>query len=144
MADSPRRKARELVLQALYACECRQADADDCLARLLDNEKLSAKNETFARTLFRTVLLNAEEADREISRLATNWDINRIAAIDRVILRTAIAELAVMQDAPVKVILNEAIELAKKYSTADSSRFINGVLDSFIKQRRDGIAADKK
>ena len=79
---------------------------------------------------------NAEKADEYIAGLAENWHLERIAAIDRNILRMAITELEMIPDTPVKVVLNEAIELAKKFSTIESSKFVNGILDNFVKQYR--------
>jgi len=69
--------------------------------------------------------------------LADNWKLERIALVDRLILRMAMTELREMADVPVKVVLNEAIELAKRYSTASSSAFVNGLLDAFIKNSPD-------
>jgi len=140
MTETPRRKVRELVLQALYACECSEGKPDECLSRLLENEILSDNNVKFARNLFATVLRNMDWADEQIIGLATNWDINRIAAIDRVILRIALVELSEFKETPMKVVLNEAIELAKKFSTGESSGFVNGILDSFVKQTRQNSA----
>ncbi len=134
MSESPRRHARELVLQALYACEFGDGHPEESLKRLLETEALAEKNVLFARHLYGAVLKKTAWADDQIKRLATNWDIRRIAAIDRVILRMALVELVDGEDVPVKVVLNEAIELAKKYSTGESSGFVNGILDTFVKE----------
>lgn len=134
MSDSPRRRARELVLQALYACEFGEGKPEECLSGLLRTEQISEKNTEFARHLYGAVLKGTEWADRQITRLARNWDIKRIAAIDRVILRMALIELDPESDTPVKVVLNEAIEMAKKYSTGESSGFVNGILDAYVKE----------
>ncbi len=136
MSESPRRKARELVLQALYACECHNGNPESCLSQLLENENLNENNLKFARTLFAQVLQHSPWADEQIVHIATNWDINRIAAIDKVILRMAIVELTEIPQTPAKVVLNEAIELAKKFSTKESSGFVNGILDSFVKEMK--------
>jgi N utilization substance protein B len=134
MTESPRRHARELVLQALYACEYGDGKPEESLKKLLEADALNESNTLFARKLYRSVLAKTEWADGQIVRLATNWDIRRIAAIDRVILRMALVELAEGEYVPVKVVLNEAIELAKKYSTGESSGFVNGILDTFVKE----------
>ena len=133
MSESPRRRARELVLQALYACDVHDSPSDDLFLKLLDGEELSPKNLQFARDFFGLVRSKQEWADSQISQLAHNWNIERIAEIDLIILRMALTEISQMPDTPVKVALNEAIELAKKFSTAESSSFINGILDSFVK-----------
>jgi transcription antitermination protein NusB len=133
MSESPRRRARELVLQALYAAEINDSPAEDLFLKLLGEEELSAKNLTFAREFFALVRGKQEWADSQISILARNWNIERIADIDLIIMRMALTEIQEMPDTPVKVALNEAIELAKKFSTAESSSFINGILDGYVK-----------
>ena len=75
---------------------------------------------------------NIDFLDAEIVRLAENWDLDRIAVVDRIILRIALAEIHYMPDIPEKVAINEAIDLAKLYSTLDSSSFVNGILDAAI------------
>ena len=136
MAEAPRRRARELVLQALYACEIGESDADDIRRRVIADDILSPRNLEFARNMYDLVRQNQAWADAQITQLATNWDISRIADIDRIVLRMAIVELNNMPDTPVKVAINEAIELAKRFSTGESSAFINGILDSFAKTLR--------
>jgi len=131
--DSPRRLARELVLKGLYAEDVSGIAAEDIIRSVVDDESLSEKTLGFAHQLFRLVLQHKEWADGHISALATNWDINRIANIDRNILRMAMVEIRDLPDTPVKVAINEAIELAKKFSTAESSSFINGILDKFAR-----------
>ncbi len=123
-----------MVLQALYAGEYGSAKPEQALADLLEEVPLPDRHAQFARQLFASTMRRGDWADAHISRLAVNWDIRRIAAIDRVILRTALVELDEFPDVPVKVVLNEAIELAKKFSTRESSRFVNGILDSFVKE----------
>lgn len=135
MSESPRRRARELVLQALYASDINDAPAEELFLKLLGEEGLSAKNLRFAQEFFDLVQSKQEWADSQISLLAHNWNIDRIAEIDLIILRMALTEIQEMADTPVKVALNEAIELAKKFSTAESSSFINGILDSYVKGR---------
>jgi len=133
MNESPRRKARELVLKGLYALENGAAEQEDILADVVSSEKIGSKAEEFGRALFGRVCDKRDWADKKITQLAQNWSLNRIARIDRDILRMAMVEIEEFPDIPVKVVLNEAIELAKKYSSADSSRFINGILDRFVK-----------
>lgn len=133
MSESPRTQARELVLQALYAVECGEASPDDDLFDIGSEDPPPPRALAYARKLFELVQTNSPQADQQISRLATNWDINRMAVIDRNILRLAIVELDHMVDVPVKVVLNEAIELAKKFSTVESSGFVNGILDQYVK-----------
>ena len=133
MSESPRSQARELVLQTMYAVECGEASSDDDLFVFGAEDAPPPRTLDYARKLFELVQANTERADQHISRLAVNWEIGRMAIIDRNILRLAIVELDTMVDVPVKVVLNEAIELAKKFSTVESSKFVNGILDQYVK-----------
>ena len=132
--ESPRRLARELVLKRLYAAEVGEITPDDVLKDVVEEKSLGKKNLEFAREFFLLVQGKGEWADGIIGRLSENWDVERIAAIDRIIIRMALVELAMMPDVPVKVVINEAIELGKKYSTGGSSSFINGILDRFASE----------
>ncbi|UCG62040.1 MAG: transcription antitermination factor NusB [Candidatus Zixiibacteriota bacterium] len=134
--ESSRSRARELVLQTLYACEHGESEPDVAFDDITRENPLSDRNTGFARNLLHLVIENSAAADKHIAELAENWKLERIAAIDRSILRMAMTELAMITDTPVKVVLNEAIELAKKYSTLESSKFVNGILDNFVKQQR--------
>jgi N utilization substance protein B len=133
MEESPRRRARELVLKRLYAAEVEEIDQDEIIKRIVDEDSLSERNLEFARQFFLLVRQHRIWADRIIAQLAEHWDVERIALIDRLLLRMALVELHEMPDTPVKVAINEAIELAKKYSTGESSSFINGILDRYAK-----------
>ncbi len=134
MKESPRRRVRELVLQALYASDCGETNSEGSLADLLKDERLSDKNVRFAHTLFSLVSQHGDWADGQIENLSEHWAVNRIAAIDRTILRMALVELEHVPDTPVKVVLNEAIELARKFSTSESPAFVNGILDGYVKK----------
>jgi N utilization substance protein B len=131
--DTPRRQARELALQGLYAWEVGELELDEIERSVIVDESAAARTIEYARELFRLTCRDHERTDATITELATNWKVSRMAAVDRNILRMAITEMTEMPDVPVKVVLNEAIELAKKFSTAESSAFINGILDKFVK-----------
>jgi len=134
MSVTPRHHARELALQALYAVEMGAEPPDDDFANIVEGEEKPAKASIeYATGLFKLAQTHSEWADGEISRLAENWVLERIACIDRNILKLAMIELEHLPDVPIKVVLNEAIELAKKFSTPESSKFVNGILDSFVK-----------
>lgn len=124
-------------MQGLYAVSCGEIAADDVLESVIVDKSLSKKQIAFARDLFTLVNQNSEWADRRIASLSENWDIKRIAAIDLTIIRLALVEMEKMVDVPIKVVINEAIELAKTYSTENSSRFVNGILDRHAKDIRD-------
>lgn len=134
LSDSPRRRARELVLHGLYACEVTENDPREVVLQIIKDETLSGKNQEYAKGLFTKVRELKEWTDQQIALLAVNWKLERFAEIDRIILRMAMTELREMPDIPVRVVINEAIELAKKYSTGESASFINGILDSYVKK----------
>jgi len=134
MPSSPRRRARELVLKRLYAAEFEENSTDRVIETVVEEESpLSPKTEEFARQFFLLVHSHHDWADGVVSALAQNWELSRLALIDRIILRMALVEIEHMPDTPVKVAINEAIELAKQYSTAESSSFINGILDKYVR-----------
>lgn len=126
----PRHQARELVLKSLYALDC---GTEESFESLSEDSGLAEKHLKFAGELFKTCRTNIKWADEQITLLATNWRIERINYIDKNILRMAMVELQFMPDAPIKVVLNEAIEMAKTFSTHESASFVNGILDSFSK-----------
>lgn len=130
---SARSRARELVLHALYAYVSAGSEPGENFEHIADVEDHPSRSAVkYARDLYAQTREHLEWADETITSLAHNWRLERIATIDRNILRLALVELKYMVDVPVKVVMNEAIELAKKYSTPQSSGFINGILDSFV------------
>lgn len=133
MSESPRHTARILVLKAIYAGEHGLEKAKGSLKTFMAEEKLSEPAQRFAYQLLELTEKNAVWANENIVKLAENWTLERMAAIDRMILQMALVELKFVVDTPEKVVINEAIEIAKEYSTNESSRFINGILDRFLK-----------
>ena len=123
-----RRLGRELSLKVLYAYELTQNDLGD----LLEDPLFTPDGESvqFARELVWKTVEHQSDIDREIRVKAQKWRLERIALIDRLILRMAISELWYFDDIPPKVTINEAIEIAKKYSTEKSGQFVNGILDA--------------
>jgi N utilization substance protein B len=131
-----RRQARELVLKALYAHEILPREVDEIFGDLVEESGVVGDHLRFARGYIDLVLKNVDFLDREIAVLAENWDIERIALIDKLILRMALCEIHFMPDIPEKVAINEAIDLAKEYSTLESSAFVNGILDAALARPR--------
>lgn len=130
-----RREVRELVLQALYAEEISKNDWDQIISTILKPKfKGEKKNYMFAERLFFETLNHQDELDEIIQRHIKNWDIERLTITDKIILRVAICEFLHFEDIPTKVTINEAIEIAKDYSTRKSGKFINGILDSALEQ----------
>lgn len=120
-------------MQALYAYTLGGGDIPHIL-RTLVKPKLKEDETTlrFAESLFLRTLDYTDEADELISRHADNWDLSRIALIDRILLRMAVCEFLSFEDIPPKVTINEAIDIAKRYSTDKSGKFINGILDATL------------
>ena len=125
-----RRRARALALQALYEVDAAGHKAEEVLARLLSEKQLSEENANFTRELVSGVIQNQEKIDQNIQSFAPAWPIGQISVIDRNILRLAIFEILLDNKVPVKVAINEAVELAKIFGSDNSSRFVNGVLGS--------------
>jgi len=130
MGVNPRRKARIAALQALYESDTSTHDALAALARLVIAEGLSEAQAGFASQLVEGVLERREEIDAMIARAAPQWPIGQLSAIDRNILRLAIREIVVNNGAPIRVAINEAVELAKSFGSDNSAKFVNGVLGS--------------
>jgi len=130
-----RRRARELALQLLYQHELTQSDPEKMQG---DFEEWSGASEgvrEFADMLLRGVLAHLGEIDAELEQQTAHWRLDRLAAVDRNILRLAMCELLFFDDTPHAVVIDEAIEIAKKFGAEESPRFINGVLDGFVKRR---------
>jgi N utilization substance protein B len=129
MVDS-RRKARALALQALYEIDASGHNAEGVLERLLAKAELSGENDSFVRREVAGVIQNRQQLDEHIKRFAPAWPVNQLSTVDRNILRLAIFELLMDNSVPVRVTINEAVELAKKFGSDSSARFVNGVLSS--------------
>jgi N utilization substance protein B len=125
-----RRKARAIALQVLYEFDSVGHNVEAALARLLADAGLSEDNAAFTRDLVNGVIQNREQIDQHIKKFAPAWPLEQIPIVDRNILRLAIFEILLDNNVPVKVAINEAVELAKKFGSDNSSRFVNGVLGS--------------
>ena len=129
-----RRYARELALQTLYSVEVGHNAPADALDQTLESTTDSDER-TFIRDLVLGTLDDVERADATIVPLLQGWTIERLPLLDRIVLRMSVYELHAHPETPVAVVINEAVELAKKYSTEDSGRFVNGVLANAAAQR---------
>jgi len=125
-----RRKARTVALQVLYEFDSAGHDVESALAHLLAESGLSGEDAAFSRGLVGGVMGNREQIDGHIRKFAPAWPLEQIPIVDRNILRLAIFEILLDNNVPVKVAINEAVELAKKFGSDSSSRFVNGVLGS--------------
>jgi len=128
-----RRAARELALKLLFQVDLTETSITEALESALKAASHEEATISFACQLSEKILANLEEIDRLISKYTKLWPIDRMANVDRCLLRMAICEILYFDDIPPSVSVDEAVELAKKYSTADSGRFINGVLGSLIR-----------
>ncbi|UCC80470.1 MAG: transcription antitermination factor NusB [Candidatus Zixiibacteriota bacterium] len=130
-----RRKARETVLKALYCYEIRNDDQNlaEIFGYCAEGYKLEKNGREFGLNLLRKIIEKLEELDKAIAGHTENWDFSRLAIIDKNILRLGLAEIYYFPDIPKKVAIDEAIELAKTFGSADSSRFVNGILDALGK-----------
>ncbi|MBD3264524.1 MAG: transcription antitermination factor NusB [Candidatus Omnitrophica bacterium] len=128
-----RSKARECALCVLYQTEVARMEPDEALSNYLDNNPQKKEVAHFSSLLIRGIHSNIASLDLIIKKYVKNWEIERLAIIDRNILRIACFELLYTEDIPPKVSINEAIELAKKFGDIDSPRFVNGVLDKIYK-----------
>ena len=135
-----RRRAREFVVQVSYAHEIQNDDLDKTFDLLADTSELSDELLKFARELVHGVIAHRKEFDELIASKSRNWDLTRIALIDRLILRMALTEFFYFKDIPPKVSISEAIEIAKVFSTEESSSFVNGILDAIL---NDSVADGK-
>lgn len=145
MKPLSRRRAREIALQVLYSIDA-NADVDPSAALAFYFDRFAAEeredagddadvgpaDQTFVETLVREVSAHRNEIDEVLGQLSRNWRIERIARVERTILRMALYELKFRDDIPARVTINEAIELAKRFGAQDASAFVNGLLDSAL------------
>ncbi len=128
---SPRREVRKKSLQILYAYELNSDGLESLIDGVFSDVEADSLKD-FGRDLVMKVLANKKTFDEEIARRADNWELDRIGLIDKIILRMGMCELNFFPDIPPKVTINEAIEIAKIFSTSSSSKFINGILDKVL------------
>jgi transcription antitermination protein NusB len=126
-----RRLVRERVLQILYAYELNREDLQAKIDGML-SDVADISDRDFANSLVNKVLIHKELLDKKIKERVNNWEMNRIALIDKILIRMGLCELIYFPDIPPKVSINESIEIAKNYSTAGSGKFINGILDAAL------------
>ncbi len=134
----PRRKAREATMQALYALEINNGFPQDVL-ELCDDSFNNSENDIYTRELFNCVVEKQSWADDLISQCLENWEYGRVAILDKILLRMGVSEIYHIDDVPPKVSISEMVEIAKVYSTEESSSFVNGILDTIYKNYSEKI-----
>lgn len=133
---SRRRKAREIALQTLYTEEVVGGDWQAAFRDNVERRKSSDEVVEYAQRLVTNVIAEKAELDRRIGDRLENWDLDRVSIVDRTILRIALSELIHCPEVPANVIMNEAIEIAQTFSSADAGRFVNGLLDRLAREVR--------
>ncbi len=139
-----RSKARAVALQALYEVDAVGHPAEQVLARLLEETGFPEDKSIFARELVQGVIGHMPEIDRSIKQFAPAWPVSQIPVIDRNILRLAIFEILLDNKIPVRIVINEAVELAKSFGSDSTPKFINGVLGSVVSHLKDNQAVETK
>lgn len=132
-----RTKARGWALQGLYAWESRGGQPEDAmrvLQTLFSTLRVSPANRPYAEVLVRLVATNLDRIDGLLKDSLANWRLERLAAIDRNVLRLGVAEMLFVDDVAPRITIREAVQLAEKYGTHDSARFVNGVLDAVMRR----------
>ena len=129
-----RRKARESVLQILFQLEFDRTDTERTIATYWENKKAGPEIKEYCQWLVHGILTHLEEIDVSIQSVSEHWRIPRMALVDRNILRLATFELLFEKNIAPAIIIDEAIEIAKKYSNPEAATFINGILDAFRKK----------
>lgn len=142
-----RSKARGWALQGLYAWESRKGQPEDAmriLQTLFSTLRVSPQNRPYAEALVRLVATNLPRIDALVVDSLTNWRMERLSAIDRNVLRLGTAEMLFVDDVAPRITIREMVQLAEKYGTEDSPRFVNGVLDAVMRKvAPEGTAAER-
>ena len=131
-----RRAARELALKFLYQTEFSSNSPGSELVLFFKRANVSEEIQNFTQALIKKLLLHEKEVDELLKKISSNWAPDRMAVIDKNILRLGICELLFDPATPHKVVINEAIEIAKKFGTEESPDFINGILDKIFRDSR--------
>jgi len=129
-----RTQARECALQILYQSDIRKEQPEKLFLDFWRDNEVGAEVSDFASSLVLGTLKNMKKIDETITSYASNWKLNRMAVIDRNVLRLATYELLFCDDIPQKVSINEAVDLAKKFGDTESGKFVNGILDKISKE----------
>ena len=134
MPKTLRRKGREAVVQALYLSDLSGETLEEGLAQVREHFLLERRARDFAATLVRGLAPRLADVDAMIAEQAENWRLDRMGAVDRNILRLAVYELRFCPEVPAAVAINEALEIARRFSSDDAVSFINGILDSLRRE----------
>ncbi|MFA5840019.1 MAG: transcription antitermination factor NusB [Candidatus Margulisiibacteriota bacterium] len=128
-----RNTARRLAVQALYHAEMANESIEQSILNVLESEPFIPETVDFAQKLAHTAWEKKDQSDKIITEMSIDWPLDRIGKVDRAILRLSLSEIDT-GTTPVSVIINEAVELAKKYSSPEAAKFINGILGAFVRK----------
>ena len=134
MSNGPRRKSRELAMQMLFQADLGKQNPDEVRAtfwKAADDVEPDVRG--FAEDLFRTAIAEQERIDDLIAQNSRHWKLERMPAVDRNLLRMAIGEMIAFRSTPFPIVINEALEIARRYSAPESINFLNGMLDSIAR-----------
>jgi N utilization substance protein B len=137
-----RKNARELVLKLLFQIDVGKLPVDEVLENALEEVRPSPEDWSYVVPVVHGVLAECETLDRTIDDLAKGWRLERLARVDKNVLRAALWELDHSEDQTPSAIINDAVDIAKKFSTEDSGRFVNGILGSYLRSRGSSEAED--
>jgi N utilization substance protein B len=130
-----RRAARELALKMLFQVDVGKLPVDEVVETTFQEVALDMETKRYAEQLVRGSLEKQSQIDTMLSEAATQWRLERFANVDRTVLRLAVYEIFFLPDTPTSVVINEGVELAKKYSTAESGKFVNGILGALVRKK---------
>lgn len=134
-----RRKGRELAMQMLFQADMGRQTPDEVHKSFWKaRDEVEPETRGFAEDLFRVATAKAEDIDAAIEKHSANWKLTRMSAVDRNILRAAVAEMTGFRGTPAPIVINEALEIARRYSSPESINFLNGVLDAIARDNRQG------
>ncbi len=129
------RPARVFAMQLLYAMEITGQTVGEALPGVLEGQPIDDEQKKYGMKLVDLVLAHRAELDEEIKTATVHWEIERMACLDRIVIRIAMVELLYITETPIKVVLSEAIQISGKFSTEDSGSFVNGLLTGFMQKR---------
>jgi N utilization substance protein B len=131
-----RRKGRELAMQMLFQADMGRQNPDEVRKTFWQaRDEVEPDTRGFAEDLFRVATAREEEIDALIEKHSANWKLARMSSVDRNVLRTAVAEMVGFRGTPAPIVINEALEIARRYSSPESINFLNGVLDAIARER---------
>jgi len=139
-----RRKARENALQILFQLEFNNTRVEEIITQFWKDKKTSQEIREYATWLVKGIISHQEEINKLIQSISDHWRLSRMALIDRNILRTAVFELLYEETIAPAIVINEAIEIAKKYSSDEAAAFVNGILDAIRKKLEQGKHSSKE